>query len=80
MRHTNIGGGGGDEILLWVHNNNIYQYVLKCNILFVYLQIINKINQLSYKMFNDLPRGDQKCKECGLKANTLLFKIHKNFF
>merc|ERR1719320_1697710 len=24
--------------------------------------VINQINQLSYKMFNDLPRGDQKCK------------------
>ncbi len=42
-----------------------------------FVQIINKINQLSYKMFNDLPRGDQKCKEKGLLSSH---QLNINFF
>ena len=39
------------------------------------LQIINKINQLSYKMFSDLPRGDQKCQSMRKLAGRTLIDI-----
>merc|ERR1712156_289679 len=36
-------------------------------------EVINQINQLSYKTFNDLPRGDQKCKSMRkLTGRTLI--------
>ena len=38
-------------------------------------QVINKINQLSYKMFNDLPRGDQKCKSMRKLAGRTLIDV-----
>lgn len=38
-------------------------------------QVINKINQLSYKMFNDLPRGDQKCKSMRKLAGRTLLEV-----
>merc|ERR1712112_533117 len=37
--------------------------------------IINKINQLSYKMFSDLPRGDQKCQSMRKLAGRTLIDI-----
>lgn len=37
--------------------------------------VINKINQLSYKMFNDLPRGDQKCKSMRKLAGRTLLEV-----
>lgn len=37
--------------------------------------VINKINQLSYKMFNDLPRGDQKCKSMRKLAGRTLIDV-----
>merc|ERR1712055_1045184 len=37
--------------------------------------VINKINQLSYKMFNDLPRGDQKCKSMRKLAGRTLIEV-----
>lgn len=37
--------------------------------------IINKINQLSYKTFSDLPRGDQKCKSMRKLAGRTLIDI-----
>jgi len=37
--------------------------------------VINKINQLSYKMFSDLPRGDQKCKSMRKLAGRTLIDI-----
>jgi len=37
--------------------------------------VINKINQLSYKMFNDLPRGDQKCKSMRKCAGRTLLEV-----
>ena len=39
------------------------------------LQVINKINQLSYKMFSDLPRGDQKCKSMRKLAGRTLIDV-----
>ena len=42
---------------------------------FYLLQVINKINQLSYKMFNDLPRGDQKCKSMRKLAGRTLIEV-----
>ena len=38
-------------------------------------QVINKINQLSYKMFSDLPRGDQKCKSMRKLAGRTLIDV-----
>jgi len=38
-------------------------------------QVINKLNQLSYKMFNDLPRGDQKCKSMRKLAGRTLLEV-----
>jgi len=38
-------------------------------------QVINKINQLSYKMFSDLPRGDQKCKSMRKLAGRTLLEV-----
>lgn len=38
-------------------------------------EIINKINQLSYKTFSDLPRGDQKCKSMRKLAGRTLIDI-----
>lgn len=37
--------------------------------------VINVINQLSYKMFNDLPRGDQKCKSMRKLAGRTLIDV-----
>jgi len=37
--------------------------------------VINKINQLSYKMFSDLPRGDQKCKSMRKIAGRTLIEV-----
>merc|ERR1711983_380608 len=37
--------------------------------------VINQINQLSYKMFNDLPRGDQKCKSMRKLAGRTLIDV-----
>jgi len=37
--------------------------------------VINQINQLSYKMFSDLPRGDQKCKSMRKLAGRTLIQI-----
>merc|ERR1712117_874829 len=37
--------------------------------------VINQINQLSYKMFNDLPRGDQKCKSMRKLAGRTLIQV-----
>merc|ERR1712059_40033 len=37
--------------------------------------VINKINQLSYKMFSDLPRGDQKCKSMRKLAGRTLIEV-----
>jgi len=37
--------------------------------------VINKINQLSYKMFSDLPRGDQKCKSMRKLAGRTLIDV-----
>jgi len=37
--------------------------------------VINQINQLSYKMFNDLPRGDQKCKSMRKLAGRTLIEV-----
>jgi len=37
--------------------------------------VINKINQLSYKMFHDLPRGDQKCKSMRKLAGRTLIEV-----
>ena len=41
----------------------------------IFVQVINKINQLSYKMFNDLPRGDQKCKSMRKLAGRTLIDV-----
>jgi len=38
-------------------------------------EVINQINQLSYKTFNDLPRGDQKCKSMRKLAGRTLIDI-----
>merc|ERR1711936_1272460 len=38
-------------------------------------EVINKINQLSYKMFSDLPRGDQKCKSMRKLAGRTLIDV-----
>merc|ERR1711892_158684 len=38
-------------------------------------EVINRINQLSYKMFNDLPRGDQKCKSMRKLAGRTLIQV-----
>lgn len=38
-------------------------------------QVINKINQASYKMFNDLPRGDQKSKSMRKLAGKTLLDV-----
>merc|ERR1712183_735252 len=38
-------------------------------------EVINKINQLSYHMFNDLPRGDQKCKSMRKLAGRTLIDV-----
>ena len=43
--------------------------------LVIVVQVINKINQLSYKMFNDLPRGDQKCKSMRKLAGRTLIDV-----
>merc|ERR1719187_1040719 len=37
--------------------------------------VINKINQLSYHMFSDLPRGDQKCKSMRKLAGRTLIEV-----
>jgi hypothetical protein len=37
--------------------------------------VINQINQLSYKTFSDLPRGDQKCKSMRKLAGRTLIDI-----
>merc|ERR1712025_261117 len=37
--------------------------------------VINKINQLSYHMFSDLPRGDQKCKSMRKIAGRTLIEV-----
>jgi len=37
--------------------------------------VINKINQLSYHMFSDLPRGDQKCKSMRKLAGRTLLEV-----
>merc|ERR550519_1621195 len=38
-------------------------------------EVINQINQLSYKTFSDLPRGDQKCKSMRKLAGRTLIDI-----
>merc|ERR1712156_207535 len=38
-------------------------------------EVINQINQLSYKTFNDLPRGDQKCKSMRKLAGRTLIDV-----
>ena len=38
-------------------------------------QVINKINQASYRMFGDLPRGDQKSKSMRKLAGKTLLEV-----